>query len=215
MVVPKQRIGEFEALSEVLSIQLPKRTYPNRGSAVTERDTLLDAPQVRELGKMGQGVKVLVIAEGANSLTKAQAANDLPTSVTDLTPTGCDWEEGCNEGTAMLEIIHDIAPETQLGICGANNDLEFIECVSRGIGEGFDVMVDDLSNPFEPFFEDGPVARQIERAVEKGVLFVSDAGNWAQKCHETDFIPPSPGDAIQVHDFGLAAGEEYQWMAFA
>ena len=59
----------------------------------------------------GTGVKVCVLSDGVDSLAASQATGELPADV-DVLP----GEEGDgDEGTAMLEIIHDMAPGASSG----------------------------------------------------------------------------------------------------
>ena len=89
-----------------------------------------------------------------------------------------------DEGRAMLQAIHDLAPHAKLAFATgepaeltyAQNIEKLAAPVSQG-GAGADVIVDDLAFPSEPDFQDGPVADAIRRVTEKGVLYFSAAGN--------------------------------------
>lgn len=59
-------------------------------------------------------------------------------------PTGaCSFAGAGAEGTALLEIIHDIAPGAQLFFANADTDLAFISAVNY-LAQNTDVAVDDL-----------------------------------------------------------------------
>ena len=84
----------------------------------------------------------------------------------------------------MLQVVHDLAPHAKLAFASglptetayAENIEKLAAPVSAG-GAGADVIVDDLSYPTEPFFQDGPIAVAIKRVTEKGVIYFSAAAN--------------------------------------
>ena len=68
-------------------------------------------------------------------------------------------------------------------------------------GEGADVIVDDLGYYREPYFEDGAVALAAADAVAGGAVFVSAAGNYAQRHYEGEFVD----GGNRYHDFDAGA----------
>lgn len=187
----------------IKKINLPDYAVTRTGSVVTEGDALLQTSALRELGYNGAGIKIGVISDGIEGLETAQATLDLPdVGVVTYPGTG-------SEGTAMLEIIHDLAHSAQLGFCGPETSIEFIQCVQdlKNVF-GAQIIVDDLGFYQEPFFEDGAVAKAVQQAVQEGILYVSSAGNDAQKHYAADYRGISwPGFAGSVHDFGMAVGQ--------
>ena len=142
--IPFNRIYEIARLPFVKRIKAPSYATPRVGSVTTEGDTILRADEIRALGYDGSGVKVGVISNGVDHLASAQAINDLPPNITIQTYAGSD-----DEGTAMLEIVHDLAPGAELGFCGGfganGTTLEMIRCVNDLAGVfGADIIVDDL-----------------------------------------------------------------------
>ena len=65
-------------------------------------------------------------------------------------------------------------------------------------GEGADIIVDDIGNYAEPYFEDGPVALAAADAVAGGAVFVSAAGNNSSRHYEADFL--DGGDGYHAFD---------------
>lgn len=216
-------VAELDAIAALPFVQhltpphygtMPQRRLMTtaRGRVTTEGDTLLFAHALRELGFDGSGARVAVIADGANHHADAIASGDLPPELTvfgSCTPTATTT---CNMGTAMLEIIHDLAPGAELAI-GA---LDFSQGVTT-----FDLMrrIDDVVETFgadivvhlpqffqEPYFEDGMLAQHVAQHVANGVLYTLGAGEEARNHYEADFTRALVND-FQIHDFGLAAGE--------
>jgi hypothetical protein len=87
----------------------------SQGSVVSEGDKAEAANKARANFKVtGFGVKVCVLSDGIDSLAASQASGDMP--AVDVLP---DQEGSGDEGTAMLEIIHDLAPNAALGFATA------------------------------------------------------------------------------------------------
>ncbi len=193
---PFDRIEGIAEPPFVTRVTPPSYGRPHAGSKTTEGDVIVKADQLRALGVDGTGVKVGIISDGANNWTQSQATGDLPASGITLfgscTPRArnisiCDSGRTCNEGTAMAEIVHDIAPGAQIAVAGPGTSLEFIARVNDLVNTfGASIIVDDLGFFFEPYFEDGPIAQAVA-AVKDQVVFVSSAGNAAQRHYEADY----------------------------
>lgn len=171
---------------------------PRAGSVTSAGDAASGAALARQLtGLDGAGVRIGVISDGIDGLAAAQATGDLP-AVTVPPDPRCGAGTG-NEGTALLEIVHDVAPGADLmfatGIATAITFIQAVECL---VAAGARVIVDDLGFIGEPYFEDGPIATTVRAAVAAGVTFVSSAGNFALLHYEARYRP-SPSS--RYHDF--------------
>ncbi|MBW2409101.1 MAG: S8 family serine peptidase, partial [Deltaproteobacteria bacterium] len=188
--IPFTRIMEVARLPFVTRVTAPNYAIPWIGSVTTEGDAILRADEVRALGVDGSGVKVGVISNGADSRATAVASGDLPPNITILNPGDGD------EGTAMLEIVHDLAPGAQLGFCGVQTSLDMISCVN-GLAGSFnaDIIVDDLGFPFEPFFADGPIAQTVENVLNvfPNLIYASSAGNSAERHYQGSYVDSNDG----------------------
>lgn len=211
--VPFDRIEDIAALPFVTRITPPSYGFPRAGSVTTQGDTILLADQLRQLGLDGSGVKVGVISDGANNWTDASITGDLPSSITTYgtcTPQpydgpNCIPDSDCNEGTAMAEIVHDIAPGAQIAVGAVNTSLDFIDRVSNLVNDfGADVIVDDLGFYAEPYFADGDIAKAVA-AVANKVVYITSAGNSGLGHYEANYIQQSTS-SFGDHDFGVAAG---------
>src|SRR5262249_10509390 len=157
-------------------------------------------------GVDGTGVVVGVISDGIDSLAEAQATKDLPDVVV---PNDGRCHRGAgDEGTALLEIVHDVAPGAKLLFSGPSTSLDMVDAVQCLVDAGANVIVDDLGFFGEPYFEDGPVADAVSAAVTAGVSYHSSAGNEAQEHVEQDFFPTS-GSNPNVHDWAAGAGDAF------
>jgi Subtilase family len=169
------------------------------GSVVSEGLGQLRVAEAREAFQLrGRGITVGVLSDSydtsAGAVTDARAdaaSNDLPGL-----PSSCSQQQlpvdvlaegeagGTDEGRAMLQIVHDLAPHADLAFATAFESEESfaqnIEDLARPTSEGgagADVIVDDVSWFEEPFFQDGPVAAAINRVTSEGVTYLTATGN--------------------------------------
>ncbi|MCP2268434.1 Proprotein convertase P-domain-containing protein [Actinokineospora diospyrosa] len=149
-----------------------------RGSAAlvtSEGDRAHNADTARaEFGVTGVGVKICALSDGVDSLAASQAAGELP--AVDVLPT---QEGDGDEGTAMLEILHDLAPGAALGFASAfNSEASFADNI-RALRQQLhcDIIVDDVLYFVESPFQDGLIARAVNDVTADGALYFSSAGN--------------------------------------
>jgi hypothetical protein len=199
-------LHNLAALSWVRAIRPVDRAVVRTGSITTEGDAASRADVLRARGLDGTGVVVGVISDGIDSLADAQTTNNLPDVVV---PNDNRCQKGTgDEGTALLEIVHDVAPGAKLLFSGPSTSLDMVDAVQCLVDAGANVIVDDLGFFGEPYFEDGPVADAVSAAVTAGVSYHSSAGNEAQEHVEEDFFP-APGSNPNVHDWAAGAGDAF------
>ena len=122
----------------------------------------------------GSGIGIGVLSDGVDSIAERQASGDLPATVTVLP----DQEGEGDEGTAMLEIVHDLAPGADLFYATAfGGRAQFAANIEALCDAGADVIVDDIAYFAEPPFQNGIVAQGTNAAVGKGCFYFSAAGN--------------------------------------
>ncbi len=205
--LPCSRMAEAAALGCVQKIQLPRYAIFRTGSVLSQGDAILKANQVRTQEPpgpyKGSGVRVGVISNGVDSAQSAIDSGDLPAegiSVDPLHPGSGD------EGTAMLEIIHDLAPGADLYFGGVTNATEMVAII-EWLDEVADcnVICDDVGFPLEPWFQDGQVAQAARKSiVNNGKVYCSSAGNSALEHYQGQFN----NDGNGLHDFKLGPGTD-------
>jgi subtilisin family serine protease len=186
----------------------PAQRSLRSGSVTTEGDAILNADEVRARGVSGTGAKVGVITDGVTNRGTAVASGDLPLNITILAETAM----GGDEGTALLEIVYDIAPGAELAFCGVLTSLDMIKCVND-LANVFaaDIIVDDAAFFNEPYFEDGPVAQAVKNILPNRV-YVAAAGNESKQHYTANFQGTNTlgitrnGLPANEHNFGLASG---------
>jgi subtilisin family serine protease len=88
-------------------------------------------------------------------------------------------EEAFDEGRGMAQIVHDVAPGAKIDFATAFKPamFGFAENIEKLAEAGANVIADDVFYFEEPFFQDGPVAVAVNKAVEGGATYFSAAGN--------------------------------------
>jgi hypothetical protein len=133
----------------------------------------------------GTGIKIGVLSDGVTSLAASQAAGDLgPVTVLPGQAGSGD------EGTAMLEIIHDVAPGAQLYFATAFTSIaSFAQNIRNLRAAGCDIIVDDVFYFVETPFQDGQAAgvvsntnggvviQAVNDVTASGAMYFSSAGN--------------------------------------
>ena len=146
--VPATNLASISLLPGVLRVRLPDYPVLNAGSEQTEGDAVMNADDIRKMfGVDGSGFTVGVISDGAGDVPAAQATGNLPPGV-DLTTCNVVGQPPGNsgrEGTAMMEIVHDIVPGAGLmfGNFGFATSLDFNDAVDC-LAANTDVVVDDI-----------------------------------------------------------------------
>jgi hypothetical protein len=168
MLAPR-RIAKFNSLGLPLFI----------GSVTSQGDITHTANQVRSaLGKNGTGVKVGVLSDSAQAAAALIASGDLPAGFTIL-PGQDGPSGGTSEGSAMAEIIYDLAPGAQLFFATADNGVASFATNIQTLRNtyGCDIIVDDVTYFNEGVFQDGPIAQAVNAVTASGALYFSAAAN--------------------------------------
>ncbi len=157
-------------------------------------------------GVNGSGVKVGVMSDSVDHLALAQSTGDLP-AVTVL--PGQSGVPASGEGTAMLEIVHDLAPGAQLYFATASGgEAAMAANIQALAAAGCKVIVDDIFYLGAPVFQDGVVAQAVEQAASQGVFYFSAAANSGNLSSnrsgtwEGDFVSGATVPDGTVHSFG-------------
>ena len=201
----------------------------NSGLIKNAGDTAIGSQLVRNgYNLQGLGVKVGVISDSYNSQVTptsnpaeldistgeipgvGNTINSTPVQVVQEFPYGARSDEG----RAMLQIVHDIAPKAELAFrTGFISPGDFAVAIKQMQEIGCQVIVDDITYINEPFLRDGPVAKMVDEVKALGVTYFTSAGNFSNKSHAQNYRPVAApagfAAGTTAHDFS-GSGDIYQ-----
>jgi hypothetical protein len=143
---------------------------------------------------------------GVNVLEEAGANGPSPGCVTTFGyPQQLPYTD---EGRAILQIVHVVAPSAGLAFYTAvNTEADFaagilkLASATSGGGAGAKVIVDDVGYFDEPFFQDGIIAQAIDTVAGQGVAYFSAAGN------DSNLAYDNTAPSFSIAGSGMQAGE--------
>ncbi len=166
---------------------------PCLGAETSEGDEQLRAAEARaKFEVQGGGVKVGILSDSFDKDPFAPTgaaedvlSGDLPgpgnpcghTTPVEVLEEG-EEEEAADEGRAMAQIVHDLAPGAPLAFATAfDGELSFADNIRALAAAGAEAIVDDVSYFEEPFFQEGPVGVAVSEVTDDDVAYFSAAGN--------------------------------------
>jgi subtilisin family serine protease len=166
-----------------LRVDLAREAFALRGKGITvgvlsdSFDTATEAADAS--GPVATHAQQDTVSNDLSGPSSSCSEQQLPVHVLDEMQSGGD-----DEGRAMLQIVHDLAPHAALAFATAFHSEESfaqnIELLAQPVAEGgagAEVIVDDVGWFEEPFFQDGPIAAAINKVTAEGVSYLSAAGN--------------------------------------
>ncbi|MBW2575849.1 MAG: S8 family serine peptidase [Deltaproteobacteria bacterium] len=167
-------------------IKLPDRLIP---ANVSEGVGLTGASSYHTAGYDGSGVNVAVIDVGFDRLTDAINNFELPNNVVKIDFTSEPETE--EHGTAVAEIVYDMAPGAKLYLLRIYDTLDLWDAEDYAINHGIKIINHSLV-VFNTNFYDGecynsnPVCT-ANHAYNHGILWVNAAGNQSKRHYQATF----------------------------
>lgn len=208
--LPIAAIKDLEALESLKTVR-PAMARTRTGSVTSQGDVVMRSDQARTaLGVDGAGITVGVLSDSFDCRDKAAAgvaSGDLPAGIKVIKEIS-DCAGATDEGRAMMELIHDVAPGAALAFRTAfDGQADFARGILRLEKAGAKVIVDDVIYFDEPMFQDGIIAQAVDRVVARGAAYFSAAGNDARQSYQSRFRPSGkfvqevPNLFCEAHDF--------------
>jgi len=204
-VVRRSVSSRVRAASAALLVAVPliAAAFPAAASATAPTDCrpvpapaadLLGATAARErLGVDGTGVTVGIISDsfdhaGADAVSSDVAAGWLPGPgnpcgwTTPVTVVGTPAPSGSDEGRAMAQVVHGVAPGAEILFATANPETNaaMAAAIDTLRENGADIIVDDLGLSDDLYYARQEAGEAIQRSVDAGVLYVTAAGNYGR-----------------------------------
>ena len=199
---PVSEIGKLAGMSGTGTIAQALRPQTDEGSALSQGVAFQRIDRVQARGVDGRGITIGALSDSYDTATTdvfgnpltIHAADDVASG--DLPGTGnprypqpvvvTQDGAGNDEGRAMLQIAHDVAPASKLCFATADGgQLNFANNIrtlaDRSGPCGADVLADDITYPDEPMFSDNPISDAIDNVAAHGVQYFSSAGNQGEQ----------------------------------
>jgi len=212
--IPVSSLGDI-CNCNTLVIVMPALAISNTGSVTSEGVVAMEADKVlKNLGFDGTGVRVGVIADSYNRLGGAKddiLSGDLPSADRIIVLDDSGDAPPRDEGRAMMQVIHDVAPGANLAFHTASGLARFAQGIQELATKAkCDVIVDDVFNVLEPAFQDGIIAQSVDKVRSMGVAYFSAIGNFARQSYEAPFVDSGltttvAGVKYRLHDFANSA----------
>jgi hypothetical protein len=214
--LPLGAVDTVAAVNDVRSIQSAADRVTNAGALTSQGYISHQANLAVNSGVNGAGVTVGVLSDSCTAprLAALITSGDLPPTASVLPGQG---STGTDEGCAMMEIVHDIAPGANIIFATANGGpANFANNILGLAAAGATVIVDDITYFNEGAFQDGPIAQAINQVTAAGVIYFSSSANSGSLTFGTsgtwegDFLAngaaggPLAG-AGTIHNFGSVA----------
>lgn len=181
-------------------------------------DAPLRSAEARERwGVDGTGVTVGIISNSFDTSAEPDAAADVRAGVLPGPGNPCGRTTAVrvliesavpqdDEGRAMAQLVHGIAPGAQLMFAAAGGmsegDAAYVTAIQTLVEAGADIIVDDIPGNDEPAFQRGAIGWAVEAATDAGVLYVTAAGN--------DGLVGAPGQPSAGYPIGAWATDAYR-----
>ena len=211
----------LDDLAGAAGTRFVREPYPLVAGAVSEGVSTTGAAAWQGAGTDGAGVKVAIVDIGFAGY-QARLGSELPASVeTDFSRCGGTGEDV--HGTAVAEIVHDVAPAASLLLVCVEDDVDFASALPTLAGKGVRVANGSIGLAAGGRGDGSGVAGSAAAAVaalrRQGILYVAAAGNYGLSHHHQAAVGDSDGfggeDFVDLTDddlleFVVAPGETAQ-----
>jgi subtilisin family serine protease len=226
-------IGSLEEMNFIMRVKPVYRPIKKSGPVQSQADKAIRANIARsEYGVNGNGIKIGILSDSYNALGGASisvSAGELPGAgnpngfnkpVVVLKDLSLSDDAGLSdEGRAMAEIVHDVAPGAEIYFYTA---FDGVQDFAKGIGlladAGCKIIVDDVGYADEPYFQDGKLAQAVDAVTNRGVTYFTSAGNSASNSYEFNFKPlnfaPAGAAPLICQNFSSNPATPYNLLPF-
>jgi hypothetical protein len=213
--LPIDALASAAAL-KALRLARPAAAMTRTGAVTSQGDAAMLADAARlSYGVDGSGITVGTLSDSYDC--RGGAAGDVTTADLPAGVTVLQEESGCvsgtDEGRAMMQIVHDVAPGVSQAFHSAfNGQADFAAgIVELATAANADVINDDVIYFAEPMFQDGVIAQAVDTVKDMGVAYFSAAGNAARNSYASSYrnsgVAGYRAGSVR-HDFDAGTGTD-------
>ena len=196
-------IDAVESVAGIAYVRLPYRPRP---LVVSEGVDVFGANDYHDAGYTGQNTDIAVIDLGFVGLSTAQGAGELSNVVYTHDYTGTGLETQYDHGTAVAEIVEDVAPGADLHLLKVSDEVALDNAAVYCVTNGIDVIVHSVGWYNTCFYDGtGAVADVANDARDSGILWINAAGNEGADGHWQGGFSDADGDG----NLNFGAGSDY------
>ncbi len=175
------RLDQLDWIAAHDEIRTLRRPVFARGKGTTSEglESLFVGDLWGQEGLTGAGVRIAVVDIGFQGYQEL-VGTELP--IVDATGLVGEWDAD-DHGTAVTEIIHDVAPDAAISLFNFETELEFRELLVEFAQGQHNVDIINASIGFDNVWHaDGssPYSIGVDAVVDAGVVYVAAAGNEAE-----------------------------------
>lgn len=194
--IPIQRLDELDTLEGLNEVKLSKiitSQIKSQGSVITQGDIATKSVIARStFGVDGSGVTVGVISDSYNCLGGAaqdKSTQDLPPRGVVVIADAIDCTGKTDEGRALMQIVHDIAPSAKLLFhSGDNGSATTANAILKMVSDyKADIIMDDFKAIAANFFQEDIVTQTVKKVVNVGTVYVTAAGNEGRNAYQSGY----------------------------
>ncbi len=168
------------------------------GDVGEESLPVINALAWHEAGYTGKGIKIGILDQGFEGYEEL-LGTELPEHVTIKIFNSDDGPLGSGEhGTAVTEVVHDIAPDAELYLASYITGTQMGSAVDWLISQDVDIIQHSRGFINTPMDGTGWFCDIVEEAANRGILWVNSAGNNADKHYSGQYTDT---DGNTVHEF--------------
>ena len=219
--LPRAQLANLAAGAGIRGVHAPVRAFTDT-AAVSQGVTSSGASAWQGAscspGDCGAGVKVAIVDAGFGSLSAEQSAGNMPavTYTNEGCSTGGQTANDTQHGTAVAEIVHQMAPQAQLFLYCVADSVGFGLAEADIVNRGVSIVNSSLGFPADSRGDGSgaptSAATAVRNAREFGVLWIQSAGNNAAE-HWTGSLVDRDHDGLvdlgcDVHSGALSTCPE-------
>ncbi len=193
MLIPVENLKSLSENQYVAYIRIP---VSGKADIISEGVSKINADEFHNSGYTGKGAKIAVIDLGFlnyESLLGTELPNNAIIRSFYNSTSGNGSINGDNQphGTAVAEIVYDVAPDALLYLININSLIELDKAVKYCRDQGVDIINHSVAWLQNSFYDgNGPVSSIAEDAFESGILWVNSSGNYRKKHYQGNFSDP-------------------------